>query len=129
MIKFYVDYAYLLKYIFLLISFLKIAIIKFYKDVQLIKSMQPGTVNYSNTAMSLMNALQKVSPMISGANIAGAGIGSVLKSIAQDTASVDLRQSLAPVMKQAIQELNAQPFIYGAAYGSGAVAKPLLESE
>ena len=105
------------------------AIIKFYKDVQLIKSMQPGTVNYSNTAMSLMNALQKVSPMISGANIAGAGIGSVLKSIAQDAASVDLRQSLAPVMKQAIQELNAQPFIYGAAYGSGAVAKPLLESE
>lgn len=105
------------------------AIVKFYKDVARIKSMQPGAVNYSNTANMLLNALQKISPTMTNFSVGSVGIAPILKGMSEGGAAVDLRDSISTVMKNTALGLNGQPFIYGTTYGAGSMAKTIMENE
>ena len=71
-----------------------------YNAASLIKSQKPGTKNYSNTAYTLLNAMQRMSPSLTSANILGIGAGSAVKSMAQAGAENELAQSIAPVLRQ-----------------------------
>lgn len=91
------------------------------KDVlrssQLIKSVKPGSKNYSNTAYTLMRLLNGVSPAAKSMNIAGIGPGSALDAMAQAGAVQELSQSLAPVLKGVADEATGPLTNFGAKYG------------
>lgn len=82
----------------------------------LIKSIPPGSKNYSNTAYTILNALSGFSTVARTANVAGIGLGSAVESVAKSTAVKELKDSLAPVI-QGLKDENGVIINLGNKYG------------
>lgn len=87
-----------------------------YKAASLIKSVKPGSKNYSNTAYTLLSFLNKISPAVTSANIAGIGLGSALKTVGESGAKNELDEAFSAVLK-GIQEQNSAITNFGKKYG------------
>lgn len=87
------------------------------RDLKKIASQQPGSVNYSNTAYTLLRALQNLPLGLSAAS----GVAELgLKPLASRAARKELEKSLDPVLTQALEELSGAPRYYGA-LGTGVI--------
>lgn len=88
------------------------------KQIKMIKSVKAGSKNYSNTAYTLLNVLNNVSPALTRTSLPLVGsLGGGVETIAKAGATQELTQSLAPVLKN-INEISTNSFIdYGAKYG------------
>jgi hypothetical protein len=84
---------------------------------QLIKSVKPGSKNYSNTAYTILGLLTKVSPSATSVNMFGIGAGSALKAMGEAGAEQELSQSLAPVLKNIVDENKTVLTNFGQKYG------------
>lgn len=93
------------------------AIKKALRNAQLIKSVKPGSKNYSNTAYTLLNVLSQVSPAAKSANVFGVGGGSALKAMGDAGAEQELLNSLAPVLKGIAEENTGTITNFGQKYG------------
>lgn len=93
------------------------AIDQIYRAASLIKSLKPGTKNYSNTAYDLLTALRSVSPVAASTNIMGIGLGSALKAAGREGAVNELTQSLAPVLKDMASGSENTITNFGKKYG------------
>lgn len=97
------------------------ALQQLYNAASLVKSAKPGTKNYSNTAYTLLNAIQRFSPALASSNIAGVGVGSAFKAMGKAGASNELEQSLAPVLKGITDSAN-NITNFGKTYGRAVMA-------
>lgn len=94
------------------------ALFEIYKQVQRIKSVKPGTKNYSNTAYTLLNFLRHVSPAAEKASLPLIGsLGGGLERWGQGGAALELQQSLAPVLKGVSWEMKTPMVSLGEKYG------------
>lgn len=88
-----------------------------YNASSLIKSVKPGTKNYSNTAYVLYDFLKTISPSLASANVFGIGAGTSLKAMGQAGAANEVRQSLEPVLKGVLTEHTGAITNFGQKYG------------
>jgi len=93
------------------------AIEEAYRAASLIKSVKPGSKNYSNSAYTILNVINAISPAARSANVAGVGMGSVLKPMAESGATQELGKSLAPVLKGIADENTGVITNFGQKYG------------
>lgn len=93
------------------------AIEEAYRAASLIKSVKPGSKNYSNSAYTLLNVINSISPAVKSTNIAGVGVGSIMKPIAEAGAVKELGDSLAPVLKNIADENTNMITNFGQKYG------------
>jgi len=93
------------------------AIEEAYRAASLIKSVKPGSKNYSNTAYTLLNIINSISPAAKATNVAGVGLGYVMKPIAEAGAVKELGDSLAPVLKNIADENSNMITNFGQKYG------------
>lgn len=92
------------------------------EDVSRIKSMKPGTVNYSNTANQILSFLRKISPAATSTNIPFVGsIGGGLGDIATAGAVSDLEKALSPVLQDTIQSLEGPLYNFTEKFGRPAL--------
>jgi len=99
------------------------AVLGLLEDVKKVKSVQPGSKNYSNTAYTLINALREVSPGMSAFNVPLVGSPtSILKEMAQEGATTELKQSLNEVLKMTLDELNEGAFNFAEKYGRRSIS-------
>lgn len=99
-----------------------------YNSSALIKSVKPGSKNYSNTAYTLFQLLGKVSPTMQSANVLGVGVGSALKSVGEASATLSLEKSLAPVLKQVADKNAGAITNFGKTYGRQVMAAGTLQA-
>lgn len=88
-----------------------------YRSARLIKSVKPGSKNYSNTAYTILSAIEKLSPSIKSANVGGFGVGSVLKSAGDAAAEKELKSSLAMVLDENAKAMQLPMQALGEKYG------------
>lgn len=88
----------------------------------LIKSVKPGSKNYSNTAYTILNALKGVSPSVSAINIGGIGLGTALKAAGDAGAENELKKSLEPVLRGIAKENTSELINLGVKYGGRILA-------
>lgn len=94
------------------------ALFEIYKQVQRIKSVKPGTRNYSNTAYTMLNFLRHVSPAAEKASLPLIGsLGGGLERWGQGGAALEIQQSLAPVLKGVSEEMKTPMVSLGEKYG------------
>jgi len=83
------------------------AIEQAYNAARLIKSMKPGTRNYSNSAYTLLNVIRSIAPSVASTEVLGVGVGKILKDTAQTAALNEVKQSVGNVIKDIVANNNA----------------------
>jgi hypothetical protein len=92
------------------------------EDVNRIKSVKPGSKNYSNTAYTVLSALQKVSPALTSTSIPVFGsVGSGMENIAKAGATAELSKSLQPVLQDTIAAMEGPLFNFAEKFGRPAL--------
>lgn len=94
------------------------------KSAQLIKSVKPGSKNYSNTAYTILNVMRAISPMATETGALGISAGSFAEKAAMTGAVQDLSKSLEPVLKDALIKHNSTLTNFGQKYG-----RPIMNLE
>lgn len=98
----------------------------FYNDVLKIKSMKPGTVNYSNTAYSIMDWLDKVSPVAMRTNIPFMpSAKDMVEGFAKTGATQDLKKQLGQVLQENLDQMESQTFNFLDKYGRKAIVSAI----
>jgi len=87
------------------------------KAAMLIKSVKPGSKNYSNSAYTVLNALRSISPALTNLQAFGFGVGKMAEDAATTTAVQELTKSLAPVLKDVAQQHTGAITNFGQKYG------------
>lgn len=105
------------------------AVKKVLRSAQLIKSVKPGSKNYSNTAYTILSVLSQVSPAAKSANVFGIGAGSALKAMGEAGAEQELLNSLAPVLKGIADENTGVITNFGKKYGRQTMSGALIGSQ
>lgn len=94
------------------------------KASQLIKSVKPGSKNYSNTAYTILNIMRSISPLATEAGALGISAGSFVEKTATTGAVQDLSKSLEPVLKGALEKHTTALTNFGQKYG-----RPIMSLE
>lgn len=99
-------------------------------DVQKIKSVKPGSKNYSNTAYTVLKALRQISPATQAANVPFVGsAGGIFAEMGNAGATQELAESLKPVLQQTMSDLEGGAFNFAEKYGRRAIVFAYPASE
>jgi len=100
------------------------------KAAMLIKSVKPGSKNYSNSAYTVLNALRSISPALTNLQAFGFGVGKMAEDAATTTAVQELTKSLAPVLKDVAQQHTGAITNFGQKYGRQVMSlEPVIVNE
>jgi hypothetical protein len=98
------------------------AVVQLLNDVKRIKSVKPGSKNYSNTAYTVLNVIRGISPSTQAVSLPFMGsVGKNIEDIAKAGATQELTESLRPVLQQTIDELSGQGFNFSEKFGRKAI--------
>lgn len=95
-------------------------------DTKRIKSVKPGSKNYSNTAYTLLNYMRQLSPSAMSFNVPFVGsTKGGLQAVGQSIAEADLAKSLSNVLSGIEEEFKGPVYNFAEKYGRRAIVAGL----
>jgi len=92
------------------------------EDVKRIKSVKPGSKNYSNTAYTILDVLRRVSPAATATSVPLVGsVGGAAEAVAKAGATAELSKSLQPVLQDTISAMEGPVYNFTEKFGRPAL--------